>query len=127
MTPDNLDAVQVLDWYDGPRAQVLRDRVTGDLYYAHWARDVGDHEVWMLVPVTAERLRLLGDAVVTPRELLTAPREPMAEPMIYAALFDGERWLPGVPVPVAYLDPSVLPDAAAFLPRDSWWEKELRP
>lgn len=119
IVPDRLDAVQTLVYYDGPFSEVLRDRVTGDLYYAHWADVDATHHTWLVASMPAERLRLLGDGHLFVRDLLESAEA------LYVGRHDGERWCSMTPAVFAHLDPEWVPDADAILPREEWHEKEM--
>lgn len=120
MTPTNLDAVQSLFYFDGPLSEVLRDRTTGALYYAHWVDVDTECHTWLVVPVTAEQLQLLGDARLFICDLLETPGE------VFVGRHDGHRWHSMEAVPFAHLNPEWVPAADAILPRETWHDQEMR-
>jgi hypothetical protein len=50
-----LEVVEVYDFYDGPRLFLSRNRV-GLLFLAAWVEDATDRDVWLFVPVSANRV-----------------------------------------------------------------------
>lgn len=108
-----------LGYYDGPLTTLFRRG--DDLRIVSWAGRGDDAHRWMVVAVSRERLRALGDGAVTFRDLLTQPE-------------GGELWLTDRDGATVFrscritpddLDPRHLPDPGVTFPRVEWHDLVL--
>lgn len=116
---DGADELGDLGYYDGPLTTLFRRG--DDLLIASWAGRGDDAHRWMVVVVSRERLRALGDGAVAFRDLLTQPEggHLWLTDRDGAAVFRSSRIVP------ADLDPRYLPDPGVTFSREEWHDREI--
>ena len=115
---DGAEEIGSLGYYDGPLTTLFRRG--GDLRIVSWAGRGDDAQRWMVVAVSRERLRALGDGAVTFRDLLTRPEGDLwLTDRDGATVFRSSRIVPGD------LDPRYLPDPGVTFAREEWHDLVL--
>lgn len=117
---DPLDgAVEIgsIGYYDGPLTTVFR---RGEAFLlATWAGGDNTAHRWMVLEMSRDRLRALGDGALTFRALLT---EPESGEMCLVD-HDGDKFLRSCRVVPADIDARFLPDPGVTFPREEWHDR----